>query len=113
MESVYLVGSEDVQRAASTISSAAEDMRRAAASIEDSLHRHGLALDEHAGRIEEAVRSLEKFQQVRPHRCDETYERYVLGKWHQADRPEETRDPHLRGRWKTPRPHPKTQEKPE
>lgn len=81
MESIYLQGSEDVRSAASTLASAAEDIRRAAASIEESLRLHGMALDEHATRIEEACKAFEKLDAVRPWRCDEAYERYVLGKW--------------------------------
>ncbi len=39
MENINLVGSEDVARAGSTISSAAETMTRAAGSVDDGLFR--------------------------------------------------------------------------
>lgn len=40
MNTVYLVGSEDVRRAGGDMIAAAEQMSRAATQIEDALHRH-------------------------------------------------------------------------
>ena len=57
-ESVHLLGVEDVQRAARTMSSAAGDMLRAAQQIDDALHRHTQAMEEFAQRIESAVERL-------------------------------------------------------
>ncbi len=55
METIHLVGADDVRSAGSSISSAAEKIYRAANifdSVSDQLRR---ALDEHAGRIEQAM----------------------------------------------------------
>lgn len=51
-EYITLVGAEDVQRAGAALRSAAETMQRAASSIEDSLHRHRLFLDDWLERFE-------------------------------------------------------------
>lgn len=56
--SIYLHGSEDVQNAGYNMSSAAEQMQRAAASIEESLVRHQQYLDGFMLRFEEAVGRL-------------------------------------------------------
>ena len=39
---MHLIGAEDVRRAGSAIASAAEDMRLAASSMDEVLHRHQL-----------------------------------------------------------------------
>ncbi len=59
-EYVYLQGSEDVARAASTMSQAAADMNRAAGTIESAMHQHRMFMDELIGRLETA---LDRFAQ--------------------------------------------------
>lgn len=54
---ITLLGAEDVLRAARNMQSAAEDMQRVAASIEDSVQRFARILAEHAERIEAAMAS--------------------------------------------------------
>jgi len=51
-EYIYLSGSEDVRHAATTISSAATEMSRAAASFEETLYRQRIWLDEWLDRLE-------------------------------------------------------------
>jgi len=58
MESVYLQGSEDVRRAASTISSAAEQIDRAAQTISGEVQRLEHILEEKLQRFEAAVEKL-------------------------------------------------------
>ncbi len=52
MDNVYLHGADDVRCAASTISSAAHEMRNAASSIDLSLERHQRFLDDWLQRLE-------------------------------------------------------------
>lgn len=55
---VTLIGTEEVRCAASTIQSAADTMARAAGSMDDTLHRSLLRLEELVFRIEAAVEKL-------------------------------------------------------
>lgn len=57
-EYVHLVGAEQVQSAGSRIASAAEDIRRAAGSLDDSFRRHEFFLNEWLGRFEAVVDKL-------------------------------------------------------
>lgn len=52
MESVFLVGSEDVRNAGHRMTSAATDMKQAASQIEFALQQHQRFLDEWLGRLE-------------------------------------------------------------
>ena len=45
-EYIHLIGVEQIQSAANSISSSAEEMKRAAESMEDSFRRHQLFLDD-------------------------------------------------------------------
>ena len=54
---ITLLGAEDVQRAGNNISTAAETMSRAAASIEDSLFRHRQFLDDFLLRVENIIKN--------------------------------------------------------
>lgn len=56
---VTLLGAEQVQSAASRMGSAAEDIRRAAGSLDDSFRRHESFLNEWLGRFEAALSSHE------------------------------------------------------
>jgi len=55
MENVYLIGSEDVSRAAQSMRSAADEMNRAAASIDGSLDRFQRFMDDWLQRLESAM----------------------------------------------------------
>lgn len=57
-EYIHLIGADDVRKAASSIQSAASDMMWAASSIEESLFRHRLFLEEWLGRLEQAFNLL-------------------------------------------------------
>jgi Sec-independent protein translocase protein TatA len=46
MDSIYLMGSEDVRNAANTIRNAAEEMRRAANEMSESLERNQRFMDD-------------------------------------------------------------------
>ncbi len=59
-EFITLLGAEDVRSAGSSMREAASEMQRAAASIEDSLQRHRLFLDDWLFRLEEVFKSLTK-----------------------------------------------------
>ena len=52
---ITLLGAEDVRSAGSSIRTAAEEMRRAAGSIEDSLERHRIFLDDWLFRLESII----------------------------------------------------------
>ena len=52
---ITLMGSEDVSRAGRNMQSAAEQMSRAASSIEDSLFRHRQFLDDWIQRLESVM----------------------------------------------------------
>ena len=54
---ITLLGTEAVTRAGSSMQSAANDMQRAATSIEDSLYRHRMFLDDWILRLEETLKS--------------------------------------------------------
>lgn len=56
-EFITLLGAEDVRSAGTSMRSSASEMSRAAASIEDSLHRHRLFLDEWLFKLEELLKS--------------------------------------------------------
>ena len=58
MENIFLIGSEDVRRAGSTISSAADSMQSAASSIASSMEEQKRFLDEFICRFEEAVKQI-------------------------------------------------------
>lgn len=53
---ITLLGSEDVARAARQMDEAADTMRRAANTIDEAISRLALLLDEHANRIEAAIK---------------------------------------------------------
>lgn len=55
METIHLVGSEDVRAAGSQISSAADNISRAASSFDSSIDVLRRVLEEHASRIEAAL----------------------------------------------------------
>lgn len=59
MEFIALVGVEDVRAAGSSMRVAAGEMQSAAASIEDSLNRHRLFLDDWLFRLEEILKRKE------------------------------------------------------
>lgn len=54
---ITLLGAEDVARAGSLMRSAAEEMSRAAASMEESLQRHRQAQEEFLTRFEEILKA--------------------------------------------------------
>jgi hypothetical protein len=56
-EYITLLGAEDVRRGGAAMASAAAEMRRAANSIETSLHAHRIFLDDWLGRLEQTIRS--------------------------------------------------------
>ena len=58
MESIFLIGSEDVRRAGNTISSAANTMQSAANSIACSVEDQKRFLEEYIYRFEEAVKQI-------------------------------------------------------
>ena len=60
-EFVHLIGSEDIKKAGSSMCNSALEMNKAAASLEDSLHRHRLFLDNWLFRLEEILRSNQLF----------------------------------------------------
>lgn len=49
---MHLIGAEDVQSAGRTMMRAAEDMKQAASSMEDVLHRHHQFMDDWLHRLE-------------------------------------------------------------
>ena len=51
-EYIHLIGTEDVRAAGSRMQSAAQDMRSAAGSFEDTLHRQRMFLDDWLNRLE-------------------------------------------------------------
>lgn len=57
-EYVHLVGTEEVQRAASRMQSAAETMASAASSIDHTMHQTLLRLEELIGRAEAVAKTL-------------------------------------------------------
>lgn len=59
MESISLMGSEEVSRAGRNMVSAASDMQRAAATIDESLRRHETFLDDWLLRFEEILKKEE------------------------------------------------------
>lgn len=60
MESISLMGSEEVQRAGYAIKSAAESMQQAASSIDESLRRHQMFMDDWLFRFEAVLKDLTK-----------------------------------------------------
>ena len=56
MESIFLVGAEDVRSAGSSMRTAASDIQRAAYSIDDSLSRHQRFLDDWLMRLEYIIK---------------------------------------------------------
>lgn len=55
-EFVHLIGAEDVRSAGSAMRTAAEEMKRAAASIEESLSTHRRFLDDWLIRLEDTIK---------------------------------------------------------
>lgn len=55
MEYMTLLGAEQVERAASGMARAAEEMQRAAWAFDNAIERLRTILDEHASRVEAAV----------------------------------------------------------
>jgi len=58
METIHLIGAEDVRAAGSAMRSAAADMNRAAASIDESLSRHHNFLDDWLSRLEQILKEI-------------------------------------------------------
>ena len=56
MNTIYLQGSEDVSRAASSISESADTMRRAASSIDESLDRNQRFMDDWLVRFQDVLK---------------------------------------------------------
>lgn len=56
MEFITLIGAEDVRAAGSSMRAAAGEMQRAAASIDESLTRHRIFLDDWLVRLEEILK---------------------------------------------------------
>ena len=56
MDFVQLIGAEDVSRASHNMQSAASQMQAAASSIDDSLQRHKVFLDDWLCRLEEIIK---------------------------------------------------------
>jgi Flp pilus assembly protein TadG len=54
-ESIYLHGSEDVSRAASTMSRAAEQMQNAASSFSHTMEQHQRFMDDWLGRLQATI----------------------------------------------------------
>ena len=59
-EYITLLGAEDVQRAGSAMRSAAEDIQRAVANFDETVFRLTRALEEHANRVEAALKAREE-----------------------------------------------------
>ena len=53
MESIVLLGAEDVRRASSQMASAATDMNHAASRFEDTIRRHEMFMDDWLNRLAE------------------------------------------------------------
>lgn len=65
METIYLVGAEDVRSAGHTIQSAASDMKQTASSIDWTVQQLSRILDEHAQRMESILGAhLQKLQNL-------------------------------------------------
>jgi hypothetical protein len=60
MESIYLMGSEDVRSASSTMSRAAEQMQGAASNVASALEQHQRFLDDWLSRFEAALAKTEQ-----------------------------------------------------
>ena len=60
MESINLLGADDVSRAGRTIASAAEDMRRATGHMDEALQRHETFLDDWLIRFEDILKTKMK-----------------------------------------------------
>ena len=60
METIHLIGAEDVARAGSTIASAADRMSQAAASIDETLTRFTRNMEEMISRAEAAAQSVDR-----------------------------------------------------
>lgn len=58
MEHMYLSGSEEVQRASHTMSSAADQFSRSVRHLDDVLYRHRMYMDEWIVRYERCVEAL-------------------------------------------------------
>lgn len=56
MEYIHLIGVEQIQSAANAMRSSADEMKRAADNFDESVRRLILAMNEHANRVEEAMR---------------------------------------------------------
>ena len=63
-EYVHLIGAEDVMRAGHTIAAAAEEMKRAADNIQDTMFRHHQFLEDWALRFQDR---LEEIMKEQPH----------------------------------------------
>jgi len=61
-EFITLLGAEAVRSAGTSMRDSASEMNRAAASIEDALHRHRLFLDDWIFRLEEVLKSNNPIQ---------------------------------------------------
>lgn len=55
MDSIYLNGAEDVRRAANRMAEAADQMSRAASTIDSALERHQRFMDDWLARFERAM----------------------------------------------------------
>lgn len=56
MQTIYLMGAENVARAGHQLAAAASEMSRAAASMEETLHRHRQMMDDWLNRLEQILK---------------------------------------------------------
>lgn len=63
METVHLIGAEDVRSAGNTISGAADEMKRAAGNIDYALQQHQRFMDDWLQRFEAVVDKLAEAKQ--------------------------------------------------
>ena len=64
MDTVYLVGSEEVQRAGSAMHQAATEMTRAASVIQDALYQHERFLENWLVQFKELIRELSTVHEI-------------------------------------------------
>lgn len=66
MNTMHLIGSEDVARAGHNMAGAADQMQRAANQMESNTERLGRALDDHAMRVCDALERAQERPELRP-----------------------------------------------
>lgn len=62
MSTIYLVGSEDVRAAGNAMTHAANEMQRAAGTIESALDRHRMWMDDWLARLERVIEASQSEQ---------------------------------------------------